>query len=367
MIRFLDLAAQYASIQSEVDAAIAEVLRSASFVGGKHVQDFEREFAAFHAAEHCVGVGNGTDAIEIAIEALGLPSGSEIVVPANSFIASSEAVTRAGHRVVFADVDPDTYLIDLKDVERRLTHDTSAIIAVHLYGRPVDMDALNLLAARSGIRVIEDCAQAHGAESRGRRVGALGDVGTFSFYPGKNLGAFGDGGAIVTNDQAVAQHCRMIANHGRTDKYIHEFEGRNSRLDALQAAVLTVKLHHLDTWLVRRNEVAERYYSGLEGTPGLAFPRPAEGDRHAYHLFVVEVDDPVGLRSHLQSQGIECGHHYPVALPKQPAYAYLGDPDLTMFANQVDERLISLPMGEHLSDDDVDSVVAEIRTFQGKR
>ncbi|MBE0594453.1 MAG: DegT/DnrJ/EryC1/StrS family aminotransferase, partial [Gemmatimonadales bacterium] len=236
MIKFLDLYAQYLSIKPDIDAAIANTIRDSAFIGGAGVEGFESSFAAFQSAEHCVGVGNGTDAIEIIIEALGLPRRSEVIVPANSFIASSEAVTRSGCRVVFADVDPRTYLLDPEDVRRRITSRTSAIMAVHLYGQPADMDRLRGIASERGLRIIEDCAQAHGAEYRGRRVGTLGDAGSFSFYPGKNLGAYGDGGAITTNDAALARQCRMIANHGRIDKYNHEFEGRNSRLDGLQAA-----------------------------------------------------------------------------------------------------------------------------------
>jgi dTDP-4-amino-4,6-dideoxygalactose transaminase len=218
MIKFLDLNAQYESIRPAIDEAIASVIARAAFIGGEDITRFESAFAAFQQAEHCVAVGNGTDAIEIALEALALPPGSEVIVPANSFIASSEAVTRGGHRVVFADVDPMSYTLDPADVRQRVTPQTKAIVVVHLYGHPARMDELLAIAKEHDLRIIEDCAQAHGAEFRGHRVGAIGDIGTFSFYPGKNLGAYGDGGAIVTNDADLALKCRMIANHGRIDK-----------------------------------------------------------------------------------------------------------------------------------------------------
>jgi len=363
MIKFLDLQAQYRSIQGEIDEAIADVIQRAAFVGGDDVAAFEREFAAFQGAAHCVGVGNGTDAIEIALEAMRLPPGSEVIVPANSFIASSEAVTRSHLRVVFADVDPGTYTLSPEDVRRRLTSRTSAIVAVHLYGQPCDMGALLAIARERGLRVLEDCAQAHGAEFGSRPVGAQGHVGTFSFYPGKNLGAYGDGGAITTNDAELAKRCRMIANHGRIDKYDHQFEGRNSRLDGLQAAILRVKLRHLDDWVERRNRVARRYLVGLASVGDLVLPTLAEGRRHAFHLFVVRTARRDDLAQHLKAREVQTGIHYPVALPKLAAYAYLNQGGEATFANASDRTLLSLPMGEHLDDSSVDAVVSSVRSF----
>ena len=230
MIKFLDLQKQYTSIQQEIDDAIAAVIRDSAFVGGKYVEQFEDAFAAYQQAQYCVGVGNGTDALEMAIEVLDLPPHSKILVPANSFIASAEAVTRSGHQVVFCDCHPRNYTLSLEDVQQKIDPDTRAIIAVHLYGHPADMDALLDIANTYNLKVIEDCAQAHGAEYKGRKVGTFGEIGTFSFYPGKNLGAYGDGGAIITNNQELAERLRMLANHGRVSKYDHAFEGRNSRL-----------------------------------------------------------------------------------------------------------------------------------------
>lgn len=363
MIKFLDLYAQYLSIQPEIDRAIADVIKRSAFIGGEDISNFEAEFAAFQSAKHCIAMGNGTDAIEIAIEALALPPGSEIIVPANSFIASSEAVTRSGHRVLFADVDPVTYTLDPADVRKRITPRTKAMIVVHLYGHPAAMDELAAIAAEHGLRIIEDCAQAHGAEHRGRRVGALGDIGTFSFYPGKNLGAYGDGGAVVTNDDALALKCRMIANHGRIDKYNHRFEGRNSRLDGMQAAILRAKLPHLEGWVRRRNEIARTYAEELRGIPGLHLPGMAEGGRHAFHLFVVRTDRRDALANHLKAADIQTGVHYPIALPKLEAYAYLGQANAPFFANQADATLLSLPIGEHLTVEDARFVAGAVRAF----
>ncbi len=363
MIKFLDLQSQYRKLKPEIDAAIARVIEQAAFIGGEEVTGLEAEFAAYQGAQHAVGVANGTDAIEIILEAFALPAGSEVIVPANSFIASSEAVTRAGHKVVFADVDPVSYTLDIADVRRRITPRTRAIIVVHLYGHPARMDELLALAREHSLKVLEDCAQAHGAEFKNQRVGALGDAGAFSFYPGKNLGAYGDGGAIVTNDAALAKQCRMIANHGRVDKYDHRFEGRNSRLDGLQAAILRAKLPHLDGWVDQRNAIAQIYARELAGVGDLQLPSMAEGGRHAFHLFVVRSQQRDALAVHLKTQDIQTGVHYPIALPKLAAYDYIGQGSEPMFANQADRTLLSLPIGEHLSVAEAQGVVQAVRAF----
>jgi dTDP-4-amino-4,6-dideoxygalactose transaminase len=365
LIKFLDLHHQYQTIRPEIDSAIQAIIEKSAFIGGTAVKAFEDAFAEYQQSAHCVGVANGTDALEIAIEALGLPQGSEIIVPANSFIASSEAVTRCGHRVVFADVNPDSYTLDLGDVERRITSRTRAVVAVHLYGNPCDMSGLLVLANRNSLKLVEDCAQAHGAEYKGRRVGALGDVGVFSFYPGKNLGAYGDAGAILTNDAELAKKCWTIANHGRIDKYNHLMEGRNSRLDGLQAAILNVKLRHLDSWVDRRNAIARRYLAGLNHLDGLTLPTVHGEVRHAFHLFVVRLTDRDGLRTHLDRCGVESGIHYPIALPKLAAYGYLKQASESMCANRMDSEVLSLPIGEHLTDRDVDVVIDAVKSFFG--
>lgn len=363
-IKFLDLHHQYLSIKDSIDAAIGAVIADTAFIGGKFVKIFEEEFAAYQKAAFCVGVGNGTDALEIILESLDLPQGSEVIVPANSFISTSEAVTRAGYRVVFCDCEPGSYTLSVKDAECRISTTTSAIIPVHLYGRPCNMDELLALAERHQLKVIEDCAQAHGAEFNGRRVGTFGNAGTFSFYPGKNLGAYGDAGAITTNDEVLATKCRMIANHGRIGKYNHDFEGRNSRLDGMQAAILSVKLRFLDGWLSRRIEISTLYRCGLAGCTGVVLPdQESLGMRHVFHLFVIRTKQRDQIQAYLNEHGVETGIHYPIALPKLPAYVWRGQAEERMFANESDNELLSLPMGEHLSDADVHQVISLVRNF----
>lgn len=366
MIRFLDLHKQYESIKTEIDSAITDVIRETAFVGNssnRFNKTFEENFARFQHADFCVGMANGTDALEIAIEALDFPGNSEIIVPANSFIASSEAVTRSGHRVVFSDINPESYTLDINDVRRRITSQTRAILAVHLYGHPCEMDELLSIAQENDIKIIEDCAQAHAAEYHGKRIGSIGDVGTFSFFPGKNLGAYGDGGAITTNNAKIAQKCRMIANHGRTGKYDHEFEGRNSRLDGMQAAILDAKLKHLDSWIDARNQVADSYREGLASLDKIILPSIPRGIRHAFHLFVIRTPNRDKLQSFLKQRGIDTGVHYPVALPKLQAYAHHQQDTTKFIANEHDKQLLSLPIGEHLTHQDTNFIIESIRAF----
>lgn len=365
MVKFLDLHAQYLSIKDEMDAAIAGVIASSAYIGGPGVRAFETEFATWVGSSHCIGVGNGTDALEIALEALALPPGSEVIVPANSFIATSETVSRNGLKVVFADVTHDTYMLDPESIHQHITDKTRAIIPVHLYGHPCDMPALMAIAREHDLKVIEDCAQAHGAQVDGQTVGTFGDFGTFSFYPGKNLGAYGDAGAITANDESLAKRARMIANHGRTAKYDHEFEGRNSRLDGLQAAVLSTKLRHLDGWTERRIAVADRYADRLHGTPGITLPHRGNRARHVYHLFVVRTAQRDSLAKNLKSRGIETGVHYPVALPRLAAYANHSQATIDFFASRMGDEVLSLPIGEHLHLDEVDEVCTAVRDFFG--
>lgn len=366
MIKFLDLAAQYETIKPEIEAAIANVIRDSAFIGGKYVKEFEQQFADYVGVKYCIGVANGTDALEIAIEAAQLPPGSEIIVPGNSFIASSEAVTRCGHKVVFADVDHGCYTLTAESVRSKLTDRTKAIIAVHLYGHPCDMDALLEICSERGLILIEDCAQAHGAQYKGGSVGTFGHFAAFSFYPGKNLGAYGDAGAITTQDEALSIRARKIANHGRIAKYDHEFEGRNSRLDGLQAAILSAKLPHLESWTQRRIEIADCYLEKLAGIQGLTLPERKTWARQVYHLFVVRTAQRDELKNYLADLGIETGVHYPIALPKLNAYSYMGSPDSNAFYNQTDKTLLSLPIGEHLTLDNAAVVVSAVRKFFGR-
>jgi len=363
MVKFLDLAAQFTSIEAEIREAIDRVISESAFVSGKYARRFEDEFCTYNGVRHCVGVGNGTDALELAIEALELPPNSEILVPANSFIASSEAVTRVGHRVRFVDCDPGNYTMSIDALTASFCDGVAAIMPVHLYGHPCDMDAVLRFAGDHGLRIIEDCAQAHGAEYRGRRVGTLGDIAAFSFYPGKNLGAYGDAGAVLTDDDGLARRVRMIANHGREDKHVHEFEGRNSRMDGLQAAILSVKLRYLDSWIDARRRVAVQYSERLAGISWLECPPEEPWARHAYHLYVIRTNVRDSLQKHLSGAGIQTGIHYPTALPDLPAYEYLGQEDRAPVARRYSGSLLSLPIGEHLSESDIDEVVHAISEF----
>jgi dTDP-4-amino-4,6-dideoxygalactose transaminase len=363
MIKFLDLVSQYHSIKHEIDMVITNTLETGTFIGGEKVAEFEANFADYQNAKYCVGVGNGTDAIEIALEALKMPTGGEVIVPANSFIASSEAISRSGLKVVFADVNSEDYTLDPIDVERRINKNTVAIIAVHLYGHPCKMDELLELSRAYNLRLIEDCAQAHGAKYRQRRLGAQGDIGAFSFYPGKNLGAYGDGGAIVTNDRDLAIRCRMIANHGRIAKYNHEFEGRNSRLDALQAGILGVKLAHLDGWIEQRNKIADIYMSELKDCKGVILPMRFGEITHAFHLFVLRCEQRDALASFLSRQGIETVIHYPIALPKLGAYSEHFQANEDFEACKFSGQLLSLPIGEHIGPVQARQVTSAVKNF----
>lgn len=363
MIKFLNLKQQYQSIKTEIDTAIADVIAKSAFIGGPYVSLFEEQFADFVSASYCVGVANGTDALEIALESASLPKGSEVLVPGNSFIASSEAVTRAGLRVKFIDVDSDCYTVNADTIRPHLNENTSAIIVVHLYGHPCDMGPIMNIAEEYNLIVIEDCAQAHGAEYNNKRIGSIGHYATFSFYPGKNLGAYGDGGAITTMDEARAIQCRKIANHGRIAKYDHEFEGRNSRLDGLQAAILSVKLKHLEAWTERRIEIADIYLNELKDVAGIFLPVRKDFARQVYHLFVVRTSKRDELKEYLLSNNIQVGIHYPISLAKLDAYKYLGQHNDDTFYNCTDSTLLSLPIGEHLENQEVFEVIKCVKSF----
>jgi len=349
-IPFLDLKAQYQSIKHEIDPAINNIIHHASFIGGLPVKEFEEAFASFCDAKYCIGVGNGTDAIFIALRALNIGPGDEVITAANSFIASSEAISMTGAKVVFVDCHPDTYCIDEEKIEAKITKQTKAIIPVHLYGYPANMPAIMALAEKYGLFIIEDAAQAHGAHINGKKIGTWGDAACFSFYPGKNLGAYGDAGAIITNDSVLSKRIRMFANHGRITKYDHEFEGVNSRLDTLQATILKVKLAHLKHWIERRRWVAEQYHQLLAGT-NLVLPQEAADFYHTYHLFVVRVKNRDLIAAELKSHGIQTGVHYPIGLPFLKAYQYLAhSPEDFPITHQYQTELLSLPIYPELTE-----------------
>ena len=363
-VPFLDLKAQYNSIKDEMDIAIINIIENTAFVGGKALLDFNQSFANFIDTKHAIGVGNGTDAIEIALMALGVQDGDEVIVPANSFIATSEAVTSAGGKVIFVDCLDEYYSIDSTKIEEKITSKTKIIIVVHLYGQPADMDSISEIAKKYNLKILEDSAQAHGAVYKGKKVGSIGDIATFSFYPGKNLGAYGDGGAIVTNDDDLAKKCKMIANHGRIEKYNHEFEGRNSRLDGLQAAVLSVKLNHISKWNQDRRRVAELYRNGLSGIKEVILPKQFNETESVYHLFVIQVENREKLVPYLKEKGISTGIHYPIGLPFLKAYAYMNhtkeDFPIT-FKNQ--SRLLSLPIYPEMTEEMIYYVINSIKGF----
>lgn len=355
-IPFVDLKAQYENIKKEIDEAISGVILDSAFIGGKYLKSFERNFQNYIGVKHCIGVGNGTDALFIALKALGIGKGNEVITAANSFIATSEAVTMTGARVVFVDCDKETYNIDVKKIEGVITERTRAIIPVHLYGQPADMDGIMGVAKKHNLFVIEDAAQAHGAMYRGRRVGTLGDSACFSFFPGKNLGAYGDAGAVVTNNDELALKIRMYANHGRVEKYNHEFEGINSRLDGLQAALLDVKLKHLEEWTERRIAIAKKYDEGLRSVAVTPFIMQAV--RHVYHLYVIQVKQRDRIRELLSEKGISTGIHYPIPLPFLKAYDYLGHkPADFPVSYALKDDILSLPIYGDMSDKQVEYVI----------
>jgi dTDP-4-amino-4,6-dideoxygalactose transaminase len=361
-IPLVDLKAQYASIKEEVDAAIARVIEDAAFIGGRFVKAFEEEFARYCGSNWCIGCANGTDALFIALWTLGVGPGDEVIAPANSFVATSEAIKMAGAHVVFCDIDPDTYNIDVTQIERKITARTKAIIAVHLYGQPADMDAISALARQYQLRVVADAAQAHGALYKGRPIATCADITCFSFYPGKNLGAYGDAGALVTDNAAWANVARMLANHGRITKYDHEFEGINSRLDGLQAAILTVKLRHLAEWTDKRREIACRYNAVLHDLDVIT-PRELRDVAAVYHLYVIRV--PGSQRERLQkallTAGIETGIHYPIPLPYLKAYKHLGHNAADFpAALKASGEILSLPMFPELAAGQVTLIAKQI-------
>jgi dTDP-4-amino-4,6-dideoxygalactose transaminase len=358
-IPLVDLKAQYAAIRTDVDAAIQRVLDSAGFILGAEVRQFEEQYAAYVQASDAVGVASGTAALEMALRACGVGAGDEVITTAHTFIATAEAISHVGAVPVFADIDPATYNLDPEAVEARITPRTRAIVAVHLYGLPAAMDELSDIARRHGIRLIEDAAQAHGAEYHGRRCGSIGDIACFSFYPGKNLGAYGDAGAVTANDADLIAEVRLLRDHGRTTKYEHSVVGLAERLDSLQAAVLGAKLPHLEGWTEARRAHARSYREQLQGV--VICPEEPADVRHVYHLFVVRVDRRDDVLAHLAATGISAGVHYPVPLHLQPAYRSLGYAvgDLPHTERAASE-VLSLPMYPELTQEQIRYVVEQV-------
>jgi dTDP-4-amino-4,6-dideoxygalactose transaminase len=362
-IPFVDLEAQYLSLKGELDGAIAKVVSETAFISGRYAAAFEASFAEYLGVDHCVAVANGTDALEIALQAVGIDAGDEVIVPANTFFATAEAVANIGATPVFVDNDPVFYNIDPSKIEAKITSKTKAIIPVHLYGLPAEMDEILGVAKRHDLKVVEDCAQAHGATYKGVKVGTFGDAATFSFYPSKNLGAAGDAGAIVTNDKDTADRARLIANHGQPAKNRHTIEGRNSRMDGIQAAVLSVKLPYLDSWLDARRSHAELYDELLVDS-GIELPKAPDHSNHVYHLYVIRLADRDQAAAKLADEGIETGMHYPVALPFIEAYATRGykPTDFPVSHAQMGQ-LLSLPMYAELTDEMIGQVCSVLKSI----
>lgn len=365
-IPFVDLTAQYHAHREQFDAALAAVIEKRAFIGGDFVAEFERRFAEECGVRYCVSCANGTDAIYLVLRMLDIGPGDEVVTTASSWISTSETISQTGATPIFVDVD-EYYGIDVAAVESHISERTRAILPVHLYGQPVALDELLQICSRHDLYLIEDCAQAHFASYRGRRVGTCGIAGTFSFYPGKNLGAWGDAGAVVTDDEELAMRCRRFANHGALTKHLHEIEGVNSRMDGLQASLLSAKLDHIHDWTDKRRLIAAKYDECLRGLDGLMLPRLRDESTHVYHLYVIQTDRRDELRRFLAESGIDTQIHYPTALPLLPAYRRLGHVP-SDFPNAVRNsgRILSLPLYPEMTINMVEVIADRIRHFFGR-
>jgi len=351
LMQFIDLHRQYLSLKDQLDMTISSVISNSAFIGGKHVQDFEHNFSSLLGVKHCISCGNGTDALYLALRTMGIQQDDEVITTAHSWISTSETITQAGGNVVFCDTEADYFCIDPDAIEQHITSQTKGIVVVHLYGQPADMKRIMEIADRHNLWVIEDCAQAHLAEYEGQYVGTFGDIATFSFYPGKNLGAMGDAGCLVTNQSEYADYARLLARHG--GKNVHKIEGINSRMDGLQAAILNVKLPHLKAWTEMRRQHAAHYDVLLANTPNLTCPPVREGCQHAYHLYVIRAGDREALRTHLKSEGIPTLVNYPKPLPFYPAYARLGhSPEHFPIAYGHSREILSLPLYPEMATSD---------------
>lgn len=363
-VAFVDLYAQYESIKTEIDHAIGSVIKETAFIGGKYAKEFEQAFAEMYGVKYCIGVANGTDAIYIILKMLGIGNGDEVITVANSWISTSETISQAGARPVFVDIEPDYFTIDPDKIEEKITERTKAIIPVHLQGQAVDIEKIKAIADKHNLFIIEDCAQSHFTKFKGKNAGTFGIASTFSFYPGKNLGAYGDAGCILTNDDKLAEKIRMYANHGALIKHQHYMEGINSRLDGLQAAILSAKLPHLHRWTANRIAHAERYTELLSDIPQIRLPKVRLGTEHTFHLYVIRAERRDELMTFLKDKGIECAIHYPSILPVLPCYQYLGDKasDYPVAASY-QPLILSLPLYPELTEDQILHITEAIRDF----
>ncbi len=364
-VPFNDLKSLHLNLKDQLDEAIKDVIDKSLFIRGKYVNEFEEMFAKVIGSNNCVSVANGTDALYISMKVLGLKSGDEVIVPAHSWISTSETVTQANGQVVFCDTDKSTFTIDPEQIEDKITPKTVGIIPVHLYGQPAEMDMIIQIAKKHNLWIIEDCAQAHLAKYKGKTVGTLGDIGTFSFYPGKNLGAMGDAGAIVTKNSEIARKAEMYARHGGVKKGIHEIEGVNSRMDGIQAAILTIKLKHLEKWTKDRQKNAKLYDEHLQNINGLELPKVASGREHVWHLYVIKNSKRDELKKYLNDNGIQTVINYPTALPFLPAYKRLNykfEDFPNAYSNQ--SKILSLPLYPNMEFDKINYVADKIKKFE---
>jgi dTDP-4-amino-4,6-dideoxygalactose transaminase len=363
-IKFLDLRSQYLSIKQEIDDAIQQVLLSSAFAGGPFVKKFEENFAKAQGARFCSGVNNGTSALHIVLMAIGLGRGDEVIIPANTFIATPASVSLQGGKPVFVDCSEEDFNIDAEKIEKAITPKTKVIMPVHLFGQPADMVRITEIAKKHDLKIVEDCAQAHMAEYEGKKVGNFGTAGCFSFYPGKNLGAYGEGGAVICNDENIWNKIQAIKEHGSFKKYYHEYLGHNYRLEGIQGAILDVKLNYIEAWTETRRKNAALYRKYLSGIGGIILPREKSNVRHVYHLFVIRTQKRDELAAYLNSNGIQTGIHYPIPCHLQHSYRFMGykEGDFPV-SEKLSKEILSLPMSEQLKEDDIAYVAKCIKDF----
>lgn len=367
-VPFVDLRRQYDTIKGEINTKIVETLQDAHFILGENVENFEKEFANYCNLKHGIGVASGSDALTLSLKVIGVGEGDEVITVPNTFIATVDAISRNGAKPIFVDIDPETYNIDVTQIEEKITDKTKAISPVHLYGQPADMDEIIKIGREYNLMIIEDACQAHGSEYKGKKVGSIGDVGCFSFYPAKNLGAYGDGGIIVTNNEEIAERIKMLRNYGQSKKYYHDFVGYNSRLDEIQAAVLQVKLRYLDEWNEKRREHAKLYNELLEKVPGIEKPIEKDYAKHVYHLYVIRCENRDKLQRYLGSKGVSTGIHYPIPVHLQKAYKQLGyKQEDFLITEKYSTEILSLPMFPELLDDEIEYVVKCIKGYGGNK
>jgi len=361
-VPFVDLKSQYLEIKNDIDNAIDSVINETSFISGKHAKSFENNFAKKYGVNYCVSCGNGTDAIYIVLKALDIGENDEVITVANTWISTAETISQTGASPVFVDINPDTYNIEINDIEKKITNKTKAIIPVHLFGHAVNMKEIKRICEEYNLYLIEDCAQAHFAEFNNQKVGTFGDAATFSFYPGKNLGAYGDAGGIITNNKSLSEKVRIFANHGALVKHHHSIPGINSRMDGIQAAVLNVKLKHIDRWTKMRIKNASYYNEVLDGIDGISIPTISDLSSHVYHLYVIRVDDRKKIINYLSENNINTGIHYPTPLPFLNAYKYLNHkPEDFPISWDYKDKILSLPMYPELTTEMIDYIAEHLK------